>query len=229
MSETETVLPRRDSHWGHQTYSYVRQPNDGGLADFAMLLAESGIADLEGKTIRGSLSLTTWSQKNTRCSEAFVECHAMLILIVSLLLSTSTPVSLEEVGWGKAYPNCEKAAADDFRPDYLCRSETDFERAEIDTQRQWLVTLARVKIVRGMKAEQRLHHEQRRWVYRRNQVCAAFAADTPSTQVARNELDCMTAITARRTEELKAIFSGRVSPHRVDELYGPYNSMSAPR
>ena len=153
----------------------------------------------------------------------------MISLIVSLLLATSTPVSLEEVDGDKAYPSCEKPAADDFRPDYLCRSETDFERAEIGLQRQWLVTRARVKTVRGMKAEQRLHHEQRRWVYRRNQVCAAFAADTPSTQVARNELDCMTAITARRTEELKAIFSGRVSPHRVDELYGPYNSMSAPR
>ena len=101
--------------------------------------------------------------------------------------------------------SCEEPGEDDFRPFTLCVAETEFERAELELNRQWAVTLAHVRANTGESSALRLRNEQRKWLRDRNRQCEALAAASPVTQAGRNEMGCMAQLTEKRTAQLNAL------------------------
>src|SRR5687767_7034861 len=71
--------------------------------------------------------------------------------------------------------SCESPAKDNGRPYTLCLSETDFEQSKALLQRQWTITLARVRARQGLAAARRLRADQRRWLLHRDRECEALA------------------------------------------------------
>lgn len=87
----------------------------------------------------------------------------------------------------------------------LCAAETAFERADLELDRQWALTISQVEMSNGESAAKRLRNDQRRWVRDSNRECEALAADSPTTQQGRNFTDCMTLLTEKRTVQLKEL------------------------
>ena len=140
----------------------------------------------------------------------------MLILLGILLMADPPAVEPvvdptivrgeEAAAWLAAnYPDCENPRPNDHRPYTLCLSETDFDRAEAEMQREWALTMARVKVRQGLTAARSLQSKQGKWEVRRDRKCQNFAKDTPVTQVGRNYMDCMARMTTERTAYLKGI------------------------
>lgn len=100
---------------------------------------------------------------------------------------------------------CANPAEDDMRPYTLCLSETWFNEAEAQLERQLKVTLAHVAATKGSSAANRLRREQGKWTKRRDKECEEEMADSPVTQVARNTLGCQTEWTEQRTAKLKSL------------------------
>ena len=112
----------------------------------------------------------------------------------------------EAAAWLAAnYPDCENPPPDDMRPYTLCLSETDFDRAEAEMQREWALTMARVKVRQGLTAARSFQSKQGKWELRRDRKCQNYAKDTPVSQVARNYMDCAARMTTERTAYLKGI------------------------
>jgi len=101
--------------------------------------------------------------------------------------------------------SCREPSEDDLRPFALCVAETRFERADLELNRQWAVTLAHVRANRGESSARRVRNEQREWMSNRDRECGALAAPSPVTQAGRNEMGCMAQLTEKRTAQLKAM------------------------
>jgi uncharacterized protein YecT (DUF1311 family) len=100
---------------------------------------------------------------------------------------------------------CDNPDPDDARPYTLCLAEADFEQSEALLQRQWAITLTRVRDRKGVSAARRLSAEQRSWVLRRDRECEALAGASPATQSGRNQMGCLAQLTDERTAQLKAV------------------------
>lgn len=139
----------------------------------------------------------------------------MIALVAMLVMSEPTPFwqkrSLElsetEVSaWLAAnYPDCEIPKPDDVRPYTLCLSETDFERAEAEMQREWVLTIVRVRASEGSTGEQSIQSKQRQWVAQRDRKCENFAKGFVVTYQGRKYMDCLAEMTTERTALLKGV------------------------
>jgi uncharacterized protein YecT (DUF1311 family) len=98
-----------------------------------------------------------------------------------------------------------EACVGDDRGYTLCVAEADFERAELEMNRQWAVTISHVQTGKGSTAARYLRNEQRKWIGNRSRQCEALAAASPVTQQGRNQMSCMARLTEQRTAQLKAM------------------------
>ena len=103
------------------------------------------------------------------------------------------------------HETCANPNENDARPYTLCLSETWFEQAEAELESQFKVTLAHVEATRRPSAARHLADRQLKWTKRRDRECEKLMADSPVTQVGRNNLNCQTNWTERRTAELNAL------------------------
>jgi uncharacterized protein YecT (DUF1311 family) len=124
----------------------------------------------------------------------------LLALSFLLLAGVAQPSAL-----GPNSASCDNPGPDDGRPYTLCVAEADFERADRKLNRQWALTLARVRARSGVAGERRLRSEQRKWLRARDRECEAMAGASPVTQAGRNEMDCLTLLTEKRTLRLRLI------------------------
>ncbi|PZU51215.1 MAG: hypothetical protein DI568_01035 [Sphingomonas sp.] len=139
----------------------------------------------------------------------------MIALVAMLVMSEPTPFwqkrslelsETEASAWLAAnYPDCEGPKPDDVRPYTVCLSETDFERAEAEMQREWVLTLARVRASEGSTGERSIQSKQRHWVVQRDRKCENFAKDFVVTYQGRKYMDCLAEMTTERTALLKSV------------------------
>ena len=123
----------------------------------------------------------------------------------ALLLSTGSAIPSPAADVLASYPDCVTPKPNDLRPFTLCLAETDFERAEVDMQHVWVLTLARLKSRKGSTLERRIRSEQTKWVVQRDRKCAAEAEGSPDTQIARNELSCRADLNTVRIAYLETV------------------------
>lgn len=104
-----------------------------------------------------------------------------------------------------AQKNCDNQAEEDSRPYTLCVSETRFNTAEAAMQAELEVLIRKFEGENAARSVRRLQRQQANWEKRRDRSCEKEWADSPSTQVARNILDCQLTATVMRTGELRAL------------------------
>ena len=119
-----------------------------------------------------------------------------------LLLAQSAPATT-------ARYDCDNPSPDDGRPYTLCLAETDFDHQQAMLNRQFSITLKRIRARLGITAERRLRTQQRKWTRERDRRCEAEAAATPVTQNGRNQMACRSQLTAERTRFLKRVAQDR--------------------
>ena len=131
----------------------------------------------------------------------------MLLPFLLLQFAAAPEASLipDEIPFEMGEEACSNPPDNDARPFMLCLAETRFEQAAAQMELQLKVTLAMLETARGAHAARRLSARQRDWVKRRDRVCEAKAAGTPTTQLARNTLSCQLQWTTQRTAHLKAL------------------------
>ena len=123
----------------------------------------------------------------------------MPLILSFLLLVGATQPSAPDLKIG----SCEHPSANDARPYTLCLAEEAFQRADLELNRQWTATLARVRAKNGAAGERRLRSEQRKWLRARNRRCETLAPASPVTQSGRNQMSCLARLTEDRASRLR--------------------------
>ena len=128
---------------------------------------------------------------------------------VPMLLSFLVLLEVATASASAGAAACENPAPDDARPYTLCVAETDFEQATVELERQWTISIARVRALKGARAARLLRDEQRQWMRRRDRDCEKLAGASPTTQAGRNQMACLAIWTEKRTAQLRTLAKPR--------------------